>query len=217
MTYNHSAMKTSLKYMIVLLAGLFFSVVMSAQQLEVEDGISQSNLPSRNANYKKIQSQQLVSTQTTSVGPLSKGYRGMIETAHGFDWCKRLYYAFEFSTTHGYQFNPYLYLGGVISFGRGTSRQYTRYLGYDYYYQPGFNFNIGSDLRVYMAKGNLAPFMGLQFGFDLCVDNCFILLKGQLGLRYAINNNWGLNFGVQVGPSCYFESGEILFKLGVEF
>lgn len=214
--------------MIVLLAGLFFSVVMSAQQLEVDDCVSQSNLPSRNANYKKIQSQQLVSTQTTSVGPLSKGYRGMIETAHGFDWCQELYYAFEFSTTHGYQFNPYLYLGGVISFGRGTSRQYTRCLGYDYYgnyyyyddyydYQPGFNFNIGSDLRVYMAKGNLAPFMGLQFGFDLCGDNCFILLKGQLGLRYAINNNWGLNFGVQVGPSCYFESGEILFKLGVEF
>ena len=207
-------MKTSLKYMIVLLAGLFFSVVMSAQQLEVEDGISQSNLPSRNANYKKIQSQQLVSTQTTSVGPLSKGYRGTIETAHGFDWCKRLYYAFEFSTTHGYQFNPYLYLGGVISFGRGTSEQY-KYLYL--YYQPAFNFSIGSDFRVYMAKGNLVPFMGLQFGFDLCGDNAFILLKGQLGLRYAINNNWGLNFGVQVGPSCYFSSGEILFKLGVEF
>lgn len=207
--------------MIVLLAGLFFSVVMSAQQLEVEDGISQSNLPSRNANYKKIQSQQLVSTQTTSVGPLSKGYRGMIETAHGFDWCKRLYYAFEFSTTHGYQFNPYLYLGGVISFGRGTSVQYGHsgfpdYYNY-YYYRPDFNFSIGSDFRVYMAKGNLAPFMGLQFGFDLCGDNPFILLKGQLGLRYAINNNWGFNFGVQVGPSCYFESGEILFKLGVEF
>lgn len=208
-------MKTSLKYMIVLLAGLFFSVVMSAQQLEVEDGISQSNLPSRNANYKKIQSQQLVSTQTTSVGPLAKGYRGMVETAHGFDW-DDLDYAFEFSTTHGYQFNPYLYLGGVISFGRGTSRQYGRYYYY-YYNRPGFNFSIGSDLRVYMAKGNLAPFMGLQFGFDLCVDNPFILLKGQLGLRYAINNNWGLNFGVQVGPSCYFASGEILFKLGVEF
>lgn len=214
-------MKTSLKYMIVLLAGLFFSVVMSAQQLEVEDGISQSNLPSRNANYKKIQSQQLVSTQTTSVGPLAKGYRGMVETAHGFDWGS-FYYAFDFSTTHGYQFNPYLYLGGVISFGRGTSWQYGGTSGFPdyynyYYYQPAFNFSIGSDFRVYMPKGNLAPFMGLQFGFDYCGYNAFILLKGQLGLRYAINNNWGLNFGVQVGPSCYFESGEILFKLGVEF
>ncbi len=204
--------------MIVLLAGLFFSVVMSAQQLEVEDGISQSNLPSRNANYKKIQSQQLVSTQTTSVGPLAKGYRGMIETAHGFDCCKRLYYAFKFSTTHGYQFNPYLYLGGVISFGRGTSEQYRYSNGYSYYYyQPAFNFSIGSDFRVYMSKGKLAPFAGCQFGFDLCGDNAFILFKGQLGLRYALKNNLGLNFGVQVGPSCYFGSGEILFKLGVEF
>ena len=203
--------------MIVLLAGLFFSVVMSAQQLEVEDGISQSNLPSRNANYKKIQSQQLVSTQTTSVGPLAKGYRGMVETAHGFD-CDDLKYAFEFSTTHGYQFNPYLYLGGVISFGRGTAKDYRYLNGYSYYcYLADFNFSIGSDFRVYMAKGNLVPFMGLQFGFDLCGNNAFILLKGQLGLRYAINNNWGLNFGVQVGPTCYFESGEILFKLGVEF
>ena len=153
----------------------------------------------------------------SSDGTLSKGYRGMIETAHGFDWGD-FYYAFEFSTTHGYQFNPYLYLGGVISFGRGTSERYGGSYGHSYYYyQPDFNFSIGSDLRVYMAKGNLAPFMGLQFGFDLCGDNAFILLKGQLGLRYAINNNWGLNFGVQVGPSCYFGSGEILFKLGVEF
>lgn len=198
-------MKTSLKYMIVLLAGLFFSVVMSAQQLEVEDGISQSNLPSRNANYKKIQSQQLVSTQTTSVGPLSKGYRGMVETAHGFDWTDFMY-AFDFSTTHGYQFNPYLYLGGVISFGLDTIE------GHSYN-----GFSIGSDFRVYMAKGNLAPFMGLQFGFGLCGGCLFIPSKGQLGLRYAINNNWGLNFGVQIGPSCFSEAGEILFKLGVEF
>ena len=148
----------------------------------------------------------------SSDGTLSKGYRGMVETAHGFDWTD-FWYAFEFSTTHGYQFNPYLYLGGVISFGRGVSEGYR----YSYYYQSDFNFSIGSDFRVYMSKGKLAPFAGLQFGFDLCGDNAFILLKGQMGLRYALKNDWGLNFGVQVGPSCYFGAGEILFKLGVEF
>ena len=157
----------------------------------------------------------------SSDGTLSKGYRGMVETAHGFDWID-FWYAFEFSTTHGYQFNPYLYLGGVISFGRGASVQYGHsgfpdFYNYYYYYQPYFNFSIGSDFRVYMSKGKLAPFAGCQFGFDLCGDDAFILFKGQLGLRYALKNNFGLNFGLQVGPSCYFEYGEILFKLGVEF
>lgn len=151
---------------------------------------------------------------SSSDGALSKGYRGMVEMAHGFGWGQFIY-AFEYSTTHGYQFNPYLYLGGVVSLGRG---EYNRgyYRGY-YYTIPALNFSIGSDFRVYMSKGRLTPFAGLQFGFDLCGDNAFILLKGQLGLRYALKNNWGLNFGVQVGPSCYFDYGEVLFKLGVEF
>ena len=153
---------------------------------------------------------------SSSDGTLTKGYRGMVEMAHGFGWGD-YYYVFEVSTTHGYQFNPYLYLGGVVSFGRGEFYDYVHRPHNEDFVSGGFNFNIGSDFRVYMSDGRLAPFAGLQFGFDLCGDNAFILLKGQLGLRYALKNDWGLNFGVQVGPSCYFRAGEVLFKLGIEF
>ena len=142
---------------------------------------------------------------------LTKGYRGMVEMAHGFGW-DQFYYAFEYSTTYGYQFNPYLYLGGVVSFGRGESKAYS----YDTT-TPGFNFGIGSDFRVYMSQNKLAPFAGLQFGFDLCGDNLYMLLKGQLGLRYALNDNHAINIAAVLGPTCESESGEVLFKLGVEF
>ena len=43
------------------------------------------------------------------------------------------------------------------------------------------------------------------------------VLVGQLGLRVALKNNWALNFAVQIGPEDYFEEGEAIFKLGVEF
>lgn len=153
----------------------------------------------------------------SSDGALSKGYRGMVETGHGLGWNDVGYYTFLCSTTHGYQFNPYLYLGGMVSFGGGEYETWRNNSPYGWYTEWGFKFQIGSDFRVYMSKGRLAPFVGTQFGFDMCGDNAFVLLNGQLGLRCALKNNIGLNFSVQVGPTCYFQYGDVLFKLGFEF
>ena len=144
-----------------------------------------------------------------SAGGLNKGYRGMVEIGNGFGWGD-LNYVFKLSTTHGYQFNPYFYLGGFVSFG---SIEYS----YDYRYHLHFNFRWGADARAYLSKGRFAPFLGLQFGMDLYGDIPFVYLSGQVGFRVALKNKLALNFAVQIGPEHYFEYGEAIFKLGFEF
>ena len=150
-----------------------------------------------------------------SAGGLNKGYRGMVEIGNGFGWAD-MHYLFKFSTTHGYQFNPYFYLGGFVSFGTIEWSLYYDYYGY-YDYLLGFNFRWGVDARTYLSKGRFAPFLGLQFGMDLYGGNGFVYFSGQAGFRVALKNKLALNFAVQIGPEDYFDYGEAIFKLGFEF
>lgn len=147
----------------------------------------------------------------SSDGGLSSGYRGMVEVGDGFDFCC-MGNVFKFSTTHGYQFNPYLYLGGFVSLGTAQS-----YGGYYSCCETSFNLRFGADFRTYMSKRRFAPFVGVKFGLDLSDDGPFVHLSAQAGFRVAIKNRHGVNFAVQFGPAQYFESAEMLFKLGYEF
>ena len=158
---------------------------------------------------------------------LSTGYRGMVEMGHGAGTCDGEY-LFKLSTTYGYQFNPYLYLGGFVSLG--TIEVYEAY-DYDhgyYFYdsEPNFNFRLGADFRTYLPKGRVVPFVGMQLGFDYGVchqyyeydeDYAFVYLSGQIGVRVALKNRMGVNAAFQVGSEDYFEGCELLFKLGYEF
>ena len=149
----------------------------------------------------------------SSVNGLNRGYRGMVEFGNGFGWVD-VNYVFKLSTTHGYQFNPYFYLGGFVSFG-SIEHLVRDYFGH--YYHVPFNFRWGADARAYLSKGRFAPFLGLQFGMDLYGYLPFVYLSGQVGFRVALKNKLALNFAVQIGPEDYFEYGEAIFKLGFEF
>ena len=153
---------------------------------------------------------------------LSTGYRGMVEMGHGVGMIDENY-LFKLSATYGYQFNPYLYLGGFVSFG--TIEVYEENWYYSLY-NPNFNFRLGADFRAYLPKGRIAPFAGVQLGFDYGVchqyyeydeDYAFVYLSGQIGVRVALKNRMGVNAALQVGSEDYFDGFELLFKLGYEF
>ena len=148
---------------------------------------------------------------------LSTGYRGMVELGNGFGWGD-YEYVVKFTTTHGYQFNPYFYLGAFVSFGTAEVWYEEDYWNYDY--DPFFNFRCGADARVYMSKGRVAPFAGLQLGLDTYGGprpDCCAYVSGQLGLRFALKNKLALNCAAQVGSGWWFEVGEVIFKVGFEF
>ena len=154
---------------------------------------------------------------------LSKGYRGMVEMGHGVGTIESNY-LFKLSTTHGYQFNPYIYLGGFVSLG--TIEVYEKYWAYDSYwgqtykerYEPNFNFRLGADFRAYLPQKRVAPFAGVQLGFDYGYDDyAYVYLGAQLGIRVALKNRMGVNAAFQVGSEDYFGGSEVIFKLGYEF
>lgn len=215
LTSNRRSMKKSIIFILVLIAGLICPMTASAQYLEIEEEISQSNMPIRNADYKVIQSQPAQSSSTTSSSEnLSRGYRGMVEMAHGVGTSGGNY-QFKLSTTHGWQSNPYLYLGGFLSLGTCQTDIFNH----------RFNLRFGADFRTYISHKKVAPYLGLQLGYDhfgpIPPKEYFdeypcVYLGGQLGVRLAVKNRRALNFSIQVGPECYFEHIEFLFKLGCE-
>ena len=150
---------------------------------------------------------------------LSTGYRGMVEMEHGVGLLDDMY-LFKVSTTYGYQFNPYLYLGGFVSFG--TSEAYNDNYWQDDYdeFIPGFNFRLGADFRAYLPKGRIAPFAGAQLAFDYgkyYESNAAVYFAPQVGVRVALKNKMGLNAAVQSGLGSFEGGIEIIFKLGYEF
>lgn len=203
-------MKKSVIFIAALLAGLLCSMTASAQHLEIEEEISQSNLPTRNADYKEIQLQSTVPSTSSSVGSLHKGYRGMVELGGG---TAQEIFQIKFSTTYGYQFNPFLFLGGFIGLGTEPTP----------IYDNRFNFRCGADFRTYMYKGKIVPYAGLQLGYDYWLPTTFeadlfpndsLYLSCQLGVRFTIQKGNAVNLAIQLGSAT---TRELVFKIGYEF
>lgn len=189
----------------------------SAQSLEIEEEISQSNQPTRNADYKVIQPQSAQSSSAiSSSGYLSRGYRGMVEMAYGVG-IEGDNFLYQISTTHGWQFNQYLYLGGFASFGSTETAFY--YVESDGPINQIMDFRFGVDFRTYISMRRVSPYVGLKLGYDIGESSFHrtINLSGQLGGRFAIKGRHALNFALQAGLTAMHLESEILFKLGYEF
>ena len=125
----------------------------------------------------------------SDTGGLSKGYHGMVEWGNGVDstfeeWGTCLV------TTHGYQFNPYLFLGVNLGF-------------YLHEYELGPRL-FGLDFRVYMSQNSkFTPYIGLRGGYAYG--------DVMAGLRFSLNRSLGLNISASVGIA------GLLLNVGFEF
>lgn len=177
-----------------------------AQHLEIEESISQHNIPKRTIESPAE------SSSTTSYIP--KGYRGMVEMAHGVS-IGYFSYIYKISSTHGYQFNKYLYLGGYLSVGPSEIL-----ITWDHdvpYYERLFTLRLGPDFRFYFLDNKISPFIGFSPGLDINAEG--IYLGGQFGARMALRGQGAVNFSVEIGSVSenLEHAGEIVLKLGYEF
>ncbi|MBQ8423274.1 MAG: hypothetical protein IJY36_03295 [Coprobacter sp.] len=123
----------------------------------------------------------------------AQNYRGFIETgtivnfkASGISIPKG---GFTFTTTHGYLFNPYVFLGGGI--------------GVDYHSSGGRVFiPIFADFRTYFTDSNIAPFFDTKVGYSIGkkesdVINPGVYFSPSIGLRFNIgSSNKAMNLAV---------------------
>lgn len=109
-----------------------------------------------------------------------KGYKGFADLGFAFntsdfDGAS----TFSISTTHGYQFNPYLFVGG------GIAPSVTMKNG-------NFLLPVFADVRGTFMKNHIAPFADLKVGYSVA-DLSGFYLAPSVGVRFALTDKLGLN------------------------
>ncbi len=87
---------------------------------------------------------------------------------------------FSLSTSHGYQFNPYIFLGAGA--------------GFDLYYGD-FAMPIYADFRANFINRNVTPFAGVKLGYS-ATSMSGVFFSPSLGLAFALSNGFGLNLSM---------------------
>ena len=74
----------------------------------------------------------------------------------------------------GYQFSPYVYLGGVIGSG---------------YTYDGPKVIVAADGRVYFTKKRVTPMLSAQLGYMLHADNGYVMSGGEMWGYRRVNEH----------------------------
>lgn len=118
-----------------------------------------------------------------------RGYRGFIDWSNdlrsqqmwtGFDSRTTIYYT-GFSTSHGYQFNPWLYAGGGIEYEHCTK-------------MSSDVFSLFVHGRSDLLFGKFTPFGDVRLGYNM-VNGGGVFFSPNIGYRF----NWGRKTGVNLG------------------
>ena len=123
---------------------------------------------------------------------IKRGYKGFIDFGYtfnvGLDGIAHEYSGYDsnkidWTTSHGYQFNPYLFVGAGFSFDCYTAKTWVTV--------PFF-----ANVRVTPLKGNITPYVDVKGGY-----NCIGYMKGgyfasSIGCRFGLTRKVGLNVGI---------------------
>lgn len=131
---------------------------------------------------------------TSQAQSLQKGYRGIVDAGYCYYISQFAPSTIEIITSHGYQFNPYIFLGAGVGFdftgeynwGDISGRPYNKR---DAKVDIPFFFNA----RANLTKTRISPFVDGRIGAYVNNDN-YIYATLALGCRYALNETVGISF-----------------------
>ena len=123
---------------------------------------------------------------------VKRGYKGFIDFGYSFNVAMdgfadeisgydsdKLFW----STSHGYQFNPYLFVGAGFSFDCYTAKTWVTV--------PFF-----ANIRVTPIIGKLTPFIDAKVGYNGIGYMKGVYFAPSIGCRLGLTRKVGLNFGV---------------------
>ena len=185
-------------YCIIVIAAssLFFCNPADAQR---------SNIPMLSSTGNKFGSAMNVS---------ERGYHGMVEIGPSFVISGPDGVGFDLSTSHGYDFNPHLFVGG----GMGIT-----YIpdAYDINDWPGYPdevmINIYAEIRGYLLRSAVTPYLGLKLGSSFYPDG-FVgaNLEAAVGVRWNFSRDYAVNLALLCGSGMR-GYGSLCIKVGFEF
>lgn len=126
---------------------------------------------------------------------MQSGYKGHVEAGYSVGIGDYDFGRFEVNTTHGYQVNPYIFLGA------GTGLHFMSS------YKTGdmeipldvrdskVDIPVFANFRSNFTKGKISPFFDIKGG-TFVTNNGGLYVVASLGVRYALNNKQGLSLSV---------------------
>ncbi len=164
--------------------------------IQEEDGNKQTIMWSQIKNIKKEkwQPQQSIGKSFTAGMGLQKGYRGFVDMEYFLSIDAMSKSRVGFSTSHGYQVLPYLYVGAGAGMQFITDMRTMKDGGYDR--KTFIPIPVFADLRLDLYKNKLSPYFDLRAG-KVFGDKAFgIMFNPSVGCRFALKNNLALNASV---------------------
>ncbi len=148
---------------------------------------------------------------------MKKGYKGFADMAFGAGLGEFGDNVFSISTTHGYQFNPYVFIGAGVALNA--------YLDYETIYMP-----IYADARFNFINKRISPFVSTKLGYSVA-DGTGLCHATDFGASFLFKKKFGLNvsmgYAIQQAEMFYYTGysydndteilGNISFKVGFEF
>lgn len=170
------------------------SIMDESEQVKKADNNETVNIQDNTRTLSKKKSSYLTNPYD------KRGYRGFVEFGGGgLDGG-----IISLTTSHGYQFNPYFYLGAAISF--------------DTYVLYSFSMPLSLDSRVYFCNKNITPYFGFRLGYSP-VGGAGYNVTASLGASFMISKVIGLNAALSYGVQDSEDAtvGCMAFKIGLEF
>lgn len=110
------------------------------------------------------------------------GYKGFFDFGYVFDLSDYEAGRLELTTTHGYQFNPYIFAGAGI--------------GYNYYTEgEAHAVPIFANIRVTPLNSSITPYIDAKLGYSVAdIDGLYF--SPSIGCRFGLNERIGINIGL---------------------
>lgn len=121
----------------------------------------------------------------------TKGYKGFVNLTVGGGLGDYGDNNIGLSTSHGYQFNPYIYLGAGV--------------GLSYYFDYETTFvPIFLDFKANLMDGKIIPFAGAKLGYSV-FDGTGFYFNPTVGVKFAKSFNVSLGYTVQMTEMYYYD------------
>ena len=132
----------------------------------------------------------------TQAQSLQKGYHGMVDIGYCYYISQIDPSTVEITTSHGYQFNPYIYLGAGLGFDFTGECKWGEVGGHPYNRRDSkVDIPLFFNARANFTKTIFSPFADVRIGSYVNNDGN-IYANLALGARYGISEDLGLSLSV---------------------
>ena len=127
---------------------------------------------------------------------IKKGYHGFVDAGYCAYISQLAPSTVEVTTSHGYQFNPYIFLGAGVGFdftgycewGEVSGRPYNKR-------ESKVDIPVFFNFHSNFTKTRFSPFVDIKAGAYVNNEGG-IYMNGAVGCRYAIRDNMGISLSI---------------------